>query len=339
MNPRGFAPSIAFGLGTNARAVFAYEHLRRKDLPDWGVPGATIPGLATYFQSNGVAAGAARDAFYGLRSDMDHTTSDSFTARFEYDLAKDVTISNQTRWSNVDRFARYTVPTGLTVATLNATTQTQFYERSNTTLTNLTNLSAKFHTGSFKHSVAMGLEFTSEDSDSNRYGTFNRTRTSVFDPNPDRDGAIFPNATQRAGLKINTIAAYLYDTFELNRYWEISGGLRAERYKVDISSANALTGAPLPPIDGYEDSQTTLGGKIGIVYKPVENGSIYAAYSVTHQPPGGFLSNPDISRTGEKPFRASCRASIRSAPTITKSGSNGISSTRNSRRRLRCSRP
>jgi catecholate siderophore receptor len=38
----GFAPSLAYGLGTDFRAIFAYEHVSRRDRPDWGVPAATI---------------------------------------------------------------------------------------------------------------------------------------------------------------------------------------------------------------------------------------------------------------------------------------------------------
>jgi len=301
MNPRGLAPSIAFGLGTAARAIFAYEHVKRKDVPDWGVPGATIPGLVTNIRTGGIASGAPRDAFYGLRSDFDHTTSDSFMARFEYDFTKGATISNQTRWARVDRLARYTVPTGFN-APREVTTQGQLYDRVNTSLTNLTNVSAEFYTGPIRHNISTGFEFTSEESNANRYGTIVVPPTDLFDPNPDRFGGVMPFPTQTNGIKINTIAAYLYDTIHLNRHWEINGGLRAERYTVDFANNDALTGAPIVPLDGYEDRQATLSGRIGLVFKPVENGSIYAAYSVSHQPPGSFLSNPDISRTGDNAF-------------------------------------
>src|SRR5690606_21163400 len=40
----------------------------------------------------------------------------------------------------------------------------------------------------------------------------------------------------------------------------------------------------------------------GLVYKPTENGSIYAAVGLSSLPPGSFLSNPDISRTGDNAF-------------------------------------
>jgi catecholate siderophore receptor len=77
-----------------------------------------------------------------------------------------VTISNQTRWSQVDRTSRFTTVTnaGASVGSFlppnTVPTQTLFYDRMNTTLTNLTNLSAEFYTGSFKHNISTGLEFS-----------------------------------------------------------------------------------------------------------------------------------------------------------------------------------
>ncbi len=296
--PWGLAPSLAFGLGTDFRTIFAYEHVSRRDRPDWGVPGASIPGLITY---NPLTAGAPRNAFYGLRSDVDNVDSDAALARVEYDITKNIKVSNQTRWSQVDRFARYTIPTGFVPATGQVTTQTQFYDRVNTTLTNLTNLSAEFYTGSFKHNVSTGLDVTREESGANRYGTNNPGNTSLFAPNPDRFGVAGLLPTERNGINVDTVAGYIYDTIELNRNWQVMGGLRAERYNVSIDSTTAA-GVGLPPLNGFNDSQTTLGGKAAILYKPVENGSFYASFGVSHLPPGAYLSNPDISRPGENAF-------------------------------------
>src|SRR5690606_3956892 len=41
---------------------------------------------------------------------------------------------------------------------------------------------------------------------------------------------------------------------------------------------------------------------IGVVYKPVQEGSFYAAFGTSTLPPGSYLSNPDISRTGDNAF-------------------------------------
>jgi len=294
--PWGIAPSLAFGLGTDFRTFLSYEHVTRKDRPDWGVPGATIRGLSTYDPRT---AGASRDAFYGLRSDYDNVTSDALLARFEYDVTKNVTVSNQTRWARVDRDARYTIPTGYTPPAT-ATTQTQFYDRENTSISNLTNVLAKFDTGRFHHTVSAGVDITREESAANRYGTLN-SNTNLFNPDSGRAVGAFPLATQRNDVKIDTVAAYAYDTIKLSEHWQVSGGLRVENYRVSFDN-KTVAGASLPPLDGYSTSATTVSGKVGIVYKPVQNGSIYASFGVSHLPPGSYLSNPDISRTGDNAY-------------------------------------
>ncbi|WP_083528187.1 TonB-dependent siderophore receptor [Hyphomicrobium sp. CS1BSMeth3] len=297
----GFAPTIAFGLGTDTRAIFSYYRLDRNDRPDWGVPGAMVKGTINY---NPIAGRASRDNFYGLRSDTDDATVDAVTARFEHDLAPGITISNQTRWSQVDRYSAYTWPGAFTAPNTVATIR-NYYDRLGTNLTNQTEVTAKFWAGGFKHSLGAGIEIGREDSDSNRYAnnlSSGSLPTNIFDPNPDRAAFGPPTLTQRAGIGIDTIAGYVYDTVDLTRQLQLTGGLRVERYSVSVDSKTAA-GAPVGNFDGYNEDFTTLGGKIGLVYKPVQEGSLYASFGTSGMPPAGVLvSSPDISREGDNAF-------------------------------------
>lgn len=295
--PWGIAPSIAFGLGTDLRTYLSYEHLSRRDRPDWGVPGAAIKGMINY---DPLAASASRNNFYGLRSDFDNVDSDAGLARFEYDLTKFATISNQTRVAVVDRSSQYTVPTGFTRATQTVTTSREFYDRRNVSISNQTNLSASFATGTLQHQVAAGFEVTREQSDALRFATQPAGSVNVFAPNPDRPIAGPLPPTQTNGININTVAAYLFDTIKLNEQWSVVGGLRAEKYTVDIDS-RTLAGLPTG-IGAYAESNVTLGGKSAVVYKPTPFSSVYGSFGVSHLPPGSYLSNPDISRTGDNAF-------------------------------------
>ena len=301
-NAWGFAPSIAFGLGTDTRLTIAYEHIKRDDRPDWGVPGAAIKGTWGYdvVRNSGFPAlRISRDNFYGLASDYDHITGNSVVARIEHDLSDSVTISNQTRWARVDRDAGITImggagtyPTGgaYNPVTGEVSTARQYYDRVNNSLTNQTNLAAKFWAGGFKHSLATGFEITREESDATQWTGGNVGSTSATNPDPYR----FPNPPKTYyganSVKVDTVAAYLYDTIDLTRQLQLTGGLRVERYKVDID------GGPTSTIGSYEDSETSLSGRLGLVYKPVEQASFYAAYGTSVMPQGSLLSNPDISR-------------------------------------------
>src|SRR5690606_17612238 len=102
-------------------------------------------------------------------------------------------------------------------------------------------------------------------------------------------------------ISIFTAALYVYDTIEFNEQWQFTGGLRLENYSVDIDSRNAA-GTGTGGVDGFDDSEFTVGGKLGLVYKPAKNGSVYLSYALSHQPPGSYLSGADISRTGDNAF-------------------------------------
>jgi catecholate siderophore receptor len=295
----GVAPSLAFGLGTDLRLVLSWEHVERDDRADWGVPGATIRGT---FRYDPATAGAPRDAFYGLATDFDDSTSDAVFGRIEYEPFAGFVVSNQTRWSRVDRQARFTAPTGFT-APRTVPTQTWFYDRTNTSLTNLTALNATFDTGGLAHSLAAGVEMTWEKSNGARFGAAvpSSGATDLFDPDPRRAGAAPLSPTQRARAEIETLAVYLYDTISIGDRVQISGGVRGEGYDVDIAS-RTVAGAPTGAFDNFSRSPFTWGGKVGLTWKPVENASVYASFGTSALPPGSYLSNPDISREGDNAF-------------------------------------
>ncbi len=294
----GFAPSISFGLDGDTRVTLSGQYLDQSGRPDWGVPGALVSGTVNY---HAAAAAADRDSFYGLASDFDDNKALSLSARIEHDFGNGFVLSNLLRWSDTERTALYTVPFGYDAATMDVTGQVQAYHRENDSINNLTNLTGSFQTGSLEHTVSAGLEISREGSDGLRYGTSNAPLTPVLAPDPHRAVIGMPAPTQSSHVDIDTVALYAYDTIKLSDQWQITGGLRGERYKVDIASRN-IDGSSQGSADGYHVSDTTLSGKVGVVYKPVENGSLYASVGIATLPPGSFLSNPDLSRTGDNAF-------------------------------------
>lgn len=294
----GIAPSIAFGLDRDTQVTFALQHVEQNERPDWGVPSAMIEGT---FRFDPAASAAARDNFYGLASDHDDVDATSLLARVEHDFRAGFYLTNQTRWSTTERDAAYTVPTGYTAATQSVATQLQGYYRESDTVTNLTNVGTSFDTGSVRHTLVAGLELSRERSAASRFPTPTMPATDLFAPDSGRAVGVLPAATQANDIDLDTTALYVYDTLEFSERWQLTGGLRAEQYDVRIASRSLVTGLPIAP-DGYTVDESTLSGKVGIVYKPASNGSVYFAVSTASLPPGSFLSNPDISREGDNAF-------------------------------------
>lgn len=294
----GIAPAIAFGLDGDTRLTLAAQYLDQGGRPDWGVPGAMIPGTVNHDPE---AARADADSFFGLFSDYDDTLAKSVSGQFEHQFRPGLTLSSLLRWSSTEREAVYTVPFGHDAALQQVIGQTQAYQRRNLGLASHTHLSAAFATGRFEHTLATGLELSRERSDALRFGSLTPPPTPVHDPDPGRAVIGLPEAVQSGAVAIDTLAVHVHDTVRLGERWQLTGGLRIEHYQVDLDSRVLADEASQGP-DGYHVSETSLGGKLGLVYKPVPEGSLYAAVSTATLPPGSWLSNPDISRTGSNAF-------------------------------------
>ncbi len=195
-------------------------------------------------------------------------------------------------------------------------------DQENTIFVNQTNVSAKFDTGSVSHSLNTGLELIRETQRSNNFygagfasvGTTYAPAGSwpaanLYAPNPYVSGYNrIPNGTGSEGTT-DTVGIYVFDTIKLNQQWQITGGLRYDHYSTDFQST-ALTLASVGATQTRTVAATNLSlsdglisGKLGVVYKPAQNGSIYAAYGTAAQPPGGSNFSLAAGGTGNNAGR------------------------------------
>ena len=288
----GFAPSIAFGLGTATRTTLYYQHVEQHNRPDAGVPTIGLDGFYDDdFDTGGTHAGVSpekvdSDNFYGSKDDYHHVYADMFTARFEHDLGERTTISNLTRWGHLKSSSVLNSPNTLDVSaagpadwTVQLRRQDDFDE--NTILTNQTNLRTGFMTGSVSHDLTAGLELVREKIDTRDF-TADTTDANLYDPDPD---AAFP-ALEFAGRsegRIDTVAAYAFDTLGLTERLDLSAGARVERYEAEYAFDPAEAGEPT---EMFDKSGTLTSWKLGLLYKPAPNGSLYVSYANAEKPPG-----------------------------------------------------
>lgn len=272
------APSIAFGLGTDSRAYIYSQHVRQDNTPDGGIPTAGMRGFFNANPTINAFGKVDRDNFYGSEDDNERVDADMITAKFEHDLSDKTTIRN------ISRYGRSTLERVLTsvntlTAPLNVPTvqrRRQGIDRDDEILINQTSVNTTMDVGGFKNSFTAGIELSYERQKNKGLNTIDST-TSLYNPNPN-DALVDPTRNPAADTdgKTNTAAIYAFDTIDLNDQWQVNGGLRYERYKAD-SDTDTLR---------LDTADNLLSGKVGVVYKPVQNGSIYAAYGTSFTPPG-----------------------------------------------------
>ncbi len=313
----GVAPSVAFGLDTATRVYVDLLHVDQDNVPDGGVPTIGLPGYTTPDPARpqiGAAPRVDSSNFYGTTSDYDDVVSDMFTVRVEHDFAGGLRLLNTTRWGRTQQDymltsfmasqdpARFSTPDLDDPSTWEvARSLPTFKDQENSIATNQTNLSAHFGSGAVQHDLSAGLELTREWLDSTGIGALDGTAwpaANLYRPDPHVAGLEWGPTGASAKGRTDTAAVYAFDTIKFGERWQVDGGVRFDHYKARFSSLVACGGRGGPAcgdlpagtiVPGVDDdtSDTLFNWKLGVVFKPADNGSVYANYAISQQPPGG----------------------------------------------------
>ena len=280
----GFAPSLALGLGTPTRLDLSYFHQTENDIPDYGIP--------WYF---GVPAPVARNNFYGYRSDSLNASADIGTVKAEYDFSDELTLRDQFRYADYGRSvtgskpalpASATPTTPLNTITVNINSVT--VDSTERQLMNQTDILAKFDTGPIHHDLTAGVEYDFETSTPQVFNSSGLTNnlitpitTQIFSPS-----ATYPRV--KIVTTTNTESIYATDTMKLGDQFQLVLGARFDRFSAHFneqvfSVPPAITGVlTANNIDNHVDEMPSWNG--ALVYKPVQNGSIFFTYSTSFNP-------------------------------------------------------
>ena len=310
--------SAAFGLGTPTRVNAGLYHYETDDMPDYGIPysnpiakystvavgaggsTATTPPTvaptlnpAASANGNGGPLNVNRNNFYGLTGrDFRKTNVDSGTLKIEHDLDEKWTFRNATRYTKSLNDYVASNPGDSNASIVTGTT----LPRSAKTRHSLTNawvndtqLSGEFLTGSVKHNVTLGVELTHTETDSRGYTVTGTSNASITNPNPnDPWTGTITRATSGAKTTTNTSGIYAFDTLTLNKQWLLNLGLRYDTFRTfgdNYTTNGAAAAADLVSNSSFTSYQT------GIVYKPLDNGSIYLNYATAANPSGATMSD------------------------------------------------
>jgi catecholate siderophore receptor len=320
----GAAPSLALGLGTPARAYLAFEHLHEHNLPDYGLPSTAVAGIAPPAAPSLYSPGVDPSTYYGFVDyDFERVTNDAATARLERDFGPGLKVRNQTRYDATSRLVEATSPSSSATTPAGQVSLSQgIYETKNEIVSNQTGLTAGFATGLASHSLAAGLELSRETSDN---PTWSVVAAGEADPKylvdirhpQDFPASLINYAPHRTGggthTRIDTGALYAFDTVKLGPSWEAVAGVRVERYDIGersvspaspavaarpASSATAATSAVAANAGSATDLSAGKGAaswKLGLVFKPAREGTLYASYATSVRPPGASSATNTLS--------------------------------------------
>jgi catecholate siderophore receptor len=311
----GIAPTLAFGLGTSTRVYLDYLHVRQDNIPDGFVPTIGLPG----FSSPDPARPWLSDAppvdssnFYGTASDHDDQTIDMATVRVEHAFSDGARLQNTTRWGrNQQDFlltsfttteANWVTPDPDDRSTWTiARSNPNFKDQRNTIVTNQTNFGLHSgEVGGMQNDLSAGVEVSRETLLTHGQAALDGSTwpaANLYRPDASASSPAYGRNGAHGRARTDTAALYAFDTLAFNARWQANAGVRLDRYRTALD-AIAVCSATRSPLCGALPAgslvpnnararDTLFNWNVGLLYKPAANGSLYANYATSQQPPGG----------------------------------------------------
>lgn len=319
----GVAPSVTIGMTGPTSLTLAYVHQEDRNTPMYGVP-YFDNGLV-----DGFVPGASRSAYFGIANlDRQDITVDRFTATFRHQVDAHLSLRNLTRWQQVTQYSVTSAPQGTfclastgrqpITATPGATVGAAcpanvppgYYlpsgprgyvrDQRNQMLYDQFDVRHEAGAKGGLHNVLnVGLSGTLENyrittasllRNANGSAVSPLPLIAIAAPNTDYTGPINLTTTAQSRSETRNLAVYAFDTLELNRFFELNGGVR---YEYQEANFRALPLAVVPPgttaltalqAQPQVSRERLFSWRVGGVFHPVENVSLYAGYGNAKTP-------------------------------------------------------
>ncbi len=298
----GVNPTATYEFDANTVVSVGYERFHDERVGDRGVSSYLGQPLDT-----------PRSQFFGDPDQSpNHADVDAVTAFVEHEFSDTMSIRNHTRYAYYDRFYQNVFP-----GAVNTTTQTNpaglpagtyaprlivsisaynnGAKRSN--LINQTDFNAKFATGDIEHTLLVGAEFGQSLTSNRRVEGFFPTTAApagvqnIFVPvnasQISRPDILWRQlATSGDNYSKATIAAgYIQDQIELSPMFQIVAGVRFENYKTRVDNRNPFVAVGTQT--HFDVTDNLWSPRVGVIFKPLEQASLYASWSQSYLPRGG----------------------------------------------------
>jgi catecholate siderophore receptor len=277
----GFAPSIAYGLDTDTTFTLSYLNQEEDSIPDYGIPFVF-----------GSPAPVPRKTYYGLpQNDVTRGSTNIVTTKLQHDFGDGLTLTDSFRYGNYYFDYRVTAPnfgSPCATPTIPLSADTICRDRPSasgtiTTLMNDANLTYKFATGPFIHTLIGGVELDRETDDLVRYA--NQISlippTSLLDPDPFQTGGVNLDQTtvsSRPDTTAKTASVYLIDTMDLTDQWSVEGAVRFDSFNADYVQPIGSSAASFHHTDDIASPRASL------IYKPDASQTYYFTYGTSYDP-------------------------------------------------------
>ncbi|WP_411897461.1 TonB-dependent siderophore receptor [Elizabethkingia occulta] len=307
-----FNPSLLFNIGKKSQLIVEGDYLINNFTPDFGI-GAITNKDGSYSMNNLLS----RNAFLGANWQYQDVRQTSTNITFNHQISNNWSLNVITSYQNYtkDYFSTERVQWEYDKNNrlnwkrpLNKTYNEQNY------ISFQANLNGEFNTGKINHKVLIGADSDYGSADSYTY--FNPSNNKTYgtgyiygtsggnealyldDASTWSSGSIPASATQdRNRIRTRRVGVYVQDFISLTKEFKVLAGLRWSYIQnMPTINTNFRTNSK-KLVDNSSTSDQALSPKVGLVYMPNDNLSLFATYTNSFSANTGY----DINRSTLKP--------------------------------------
>ncbi|WP_187477563.1 TonB-dependent siderophore receptor [Amniculibacterium sp. G2-70] len=307
-NKQYINPSFLFNISNKSQIIVEGDYLKHHFTPDFGIGGIMNPDKS--YSMNYLLG---RNAFIGTDGQYQDVQQATTNITWNYQLSKNWVLNTVASYQN---YTRDFFGTERIVWETNPANQRLWYKRNlNRTYSEQNyesiqaNLNGIFNTGKINHQLLLGADadYSASDSytfynpDNNKnfgsgylYGTNGNANGILYlDDASTWAGGAMPNAEKAGKTRINTrrIGVYVQDLISLTKEFKVLAGLRWSYLEnMPTLSTNFKTNTKTE-VNGSNTSNIALSPKIGLIYNPNDNLSVFATYTNSFSPNSGYTSS------------------------------------------------
>ena len=260
----GFAPSVAFGLGTNHELTLSHLWTKTKDQADYGIPFVNSKPNADF--------GNAK-AYWGLSNNFDDSETNVSTISSLYKISPD------TQWRNVMRYGKYnrsywaSAPGTATTFSSGGSAKTREFETREFVLQS--DFSTAFTLFGLRNELLVGGEYLKEDSQRWALANIGTAANPLY--RPGVYSTSMPNEYHG-----DTYSAYVQDSIEFAPNWKLTAGLRRDEMRSSyITVAGSGSTATTTAFDGNFGENSY---RAGLSWQPQADRHYYLGWSDSFSP-------------------------------------------------------
>lgn len=279
----GITPTLTIKPTDSTKIVLSAEYFKDKRIGDRG-----MPSIGNGFKNRPYDIGDHSTFFGNARLSPNETETKAFNAMIEHAFDNGITIRNRTRYADYDKYYQNVFASSSVNSSNNVSIGGYLDDTQRQNLFNQTDITYDLKAGGFEHRLLAGMELGRQDTDNYRAvptAPASESLGSVNAENPNYIGSPSFNKLSRNRKSEATITSfYVQDQIILSPKWELVLGLRHDKFAVDYTN---LPTATSNTISKFNSTDNKVSPRAGLIFKPVDNLSLYASYSQTYAPRAG----------------------------------------------------